>query len=360
MGVKLAITDITAVGGIPGITEVKLDDLNQRDEGRPSLDQLCAEVDALFSGGVDAVIGAQSSEASRKVIDKIVSAGVIMISPSNTSPMFSTYDDQGRYFRTSPSDIFQGAALASEVVYDGNRTAVAISPDDAYGNPLREVVTSALEQSGVRVLDSFSYDPSMENYGREVQRIKASEPEAIILISGGEGVRILQAMIEQGLAPQNARMYGTDGTLNDNLAQQVNSRAPSILAGMKGTKPPVGNAEFMTRLHQSAPTVRDFTYAAQAYDAVIITALAAAIAGTDDPSAVAQEINGVTKDGDKCASFKDCLDLVMAGTNIDYDGVSGPLEFTDSGEPCPARYLIVEFQHDGRLQPRGDLTPKVC
>ena len=37
--------------------------------------------------------------------------------------------------------------------------------------------------------------------------------------------------------------------------------------------------------------------------------------------------------------------------NIDYDGVSGPLEFNDAGEPCLVSYLVVEFKGDGRLDP---------
>jgi branched-chain amino acid transport system substrate-binding protein len=65
----------------------------------------------------------------------------------------------------------------------------------------------------------------------------------------------------------------------------------------------------------------------RAYDAVVITALAAAIAGTDLPAAIGKEINGVTRTGERCTSFVACMALVKEGKNIDYDGPSGSLEF---------------------------------
>jgi len=101
---------------------------------------------------------------------------------------------------------------------------------------------------------------------------------------------------------------------------------------------------------QANPGLQDFTYAAQAYDAVVITALAAGIAGTDAPAAIAEQVNSVTKSGEKCADFKGCMDLIKAGKDIDYDGVSGPLAFTDPGEPSSAAYVISEMQADGTVK----------
>jgi branched-chain amino acid transport system substrate-binding protein len=107
---------------------------------------------------------------------------------------------------------------------------------------------------------------------------------------------------------------------------------------------------------EAKPGIRDFTYAPQAYDAVTITALAAAIARTDAPTMIAQQINNVTKGGQKCPGFKECMDLIKAGIDIDYDGASGPLDFTNAGEPSSATYLVVQFQPDGSLTTTGTQT----
>ena len=82
---------------------------------------------------------------------------------------------------------------------------------------------------------------------------------------------------------------------------------------------------------------------------MMITALAAAIAGTDEPVAIAKEINGVTKAGERCTSFAAFLTLVKEHKNIDYDGASGSLEFADPGEPSSGTYVISEIQVDGTL-----------
>jgi branched-chain amino acid transport system substrate-binding protein len=90
--------DINDAGGISGIA-VKLDEANQRDEGSPSAGTASQSADALLAGGVDVIIGPATSAVAVKVIDKVVCAGVIMFSPSNASPVFTTYPDHGFYFR---------------------------------------------------------------------------------------------------------------------------------------------------------------------------------------------------------------------------------------------------------------------
>jgi branched-chain amino acid transport system substrate-binding protein len=105
------------------------------------------------------------------------------------------------------------------------------------------------------------------------------------------------------------------------------------------------------RLREANPGLRDLTYAAQAYDAAVITVLAAAVAGTDAPAAVAKQIDDVTRAGERCTSFAACMTLVEHGKSIAYDGPSGPLRLTDHGEPNSATYVINEIQADGTLKP---------
>jgi hypothetical protein len=65
---------------------------------------------------------------------------------------------------------------------------------------------------------------------------------------------------------------------------------------MKGTALSSGDEHFLTRLKQFYPSLQDCSCAAQAYDTVVIVALAAAVAGTDAPTVVAKEINGRDKE----------------------------------------------------------------
>jgi len=115
------------------------------------------------------------------------------------------------------------------------------------------------------------------------------------------------------------------------------------LIGMKGTTPLVDlGDEFKGRLMEIDPSLVDFNYAAESYDAAIILGLAVTEAKTDG-SAMAEKINGITRDGEKCTDFAACKKLIEAGTDIDYDGQSGPLEFSGNGEPTEASYGVLQF-----------------
>jgi ABC-type branched-subunit amino acid transport system substrate-binding protein len=118
---------------------------------------------------------------------------------------------------------------------------------------------------------------------------------------------------------------------------------------MKGTLPLVAlSDEFKGRLLEIDPALEDYSYAAETYDAVVVIALAVEVAKSDGIE-FASEINGVTRGGEKCTDYASCLELVKAGTDIDYDGVSGPLEFSGNGEPTQASYGVQVFGADNRI-----------
>jgi ABC-type branched-subunit amino acid transport system substrate-binding protein len=128
------------------------------------------------------------------------------------------------------------------------------------------------------------------------------------------------------------------------------------LQGMKGTTPKGADVSaWIPQVNdfwvaKGNAELTDFNYAAESYDAVITMALAVAKAGTDG-SAFANEIVGITVGGDKCTSFADCMAIIDAGGDPDYDGVSGPLDFNGNGEPLVGTYAVLQFGADNRLDP---------
>ena len=121
------------------------------------------------------------------------------------------------------------------------------------------------------------------------------------------------------------------------------------LEGFAGTTP-FGEItpEFIARLCEINPDLEDLNYATETYDTVMISALAAVQAG-DDGIAHAELINGITHDGEKCTTFADCVALIEAGTDIDYDGISGPLTFAGNGEPIVASYGLLKMGNNNRI-----------
>lgn len=144
---------------------------------------------------------------------------------------------------------------------------------------------------------------------------------------------------------------GTTATPDD--APSTNS-----LVGMLGSTPLVDlDDEFKDRLRQVDPALVDYNYAAESYDAAIVIGLAAEAAGTDG-SALAQRINDITRDGEKCTDFAPCQAILDVGGDPDYDGQSGPLEFSGNGEPTrELRHLAVRhrrLRRDRRVHRRRE------
>ncbi len=101
-------------------------------------------------------------------------------------------------------------------------------------------------------------------------------------------------------------------------------------------------------MDESDPNLEDYSYGPESYDSIVIIALAATAAG-DDGSAHASEIVNVTKGGEKCTTYADCVALLAAGTDIDYDGASGATDMSGNGEPLIGSYSILSYGPDNRI-----------
>jgi branched-chain amino acid transport system substrate-binding protein len=346
-GVELAVEDMNEAGGVLGEDVALL----PGDSGDGDGTVANQTVDRHLAAGADAIIGAAASGISLTVIDKITGAGVIQFSPANTAQTFTEYDDNGLYFRTSPSDILQGRVLAETIVADGGTNVAILSRSDDYGRGLAEVTEAAAIEAGAQA-QVFVYDQQAQNFDADVADAAAIGPDAVVLIGFDESARILTTMIENGIGPADVLVYGTDGNRSNDLATTVDPNDPAILTGMRGTSPASEAApEFIERLLEFNPDLTDTIYSGESYDAAIIIGLAAEVAGTDEPVAVAAEINDVTRpEGTVCTAFAECKELIEAGEEIDYDGVSGPLDFLEAGEIGAATYDIWEINAEGEAE----------
>ena len=309
-------------------------------------------VDGLLNDGVDAIIGAAASGVSLSVLDKVTGSEVAMCSGSNTAATFSTISDGGYYFRTAPSDVLQGPALADVITDDGASSVAIVFRNDEYGAGFAEVLAEGLESNGVTVAAQVSYDPNATSFDAEVAQVTGAEGgvDAVAIITFGEGAQLLQSMISAGAGPADIPVYVADGFKDTVNAVDVDPNNPAVLEGIRGTAPsaapPNGEATFLDRLEAFAPGTPTI-FSAHKHDCMVIYALASAVAGTDDASVWANEIIGVTSGGTKCSTFTECYGLVQAGEDIDYDGASGPLEFTDVGEPSGGVYDVYEYDAEG-------------
>lgn len=344
VGVELAVQEINAAGGFKGEHVV----LTRGDSGDSTTYIANQTVENHLTEGVDVIVGAASSDVSFRVIDTITGSGVIQFSPASTSPDLTRYDDKGLFFRTAPSDVLQGKVLADLILEEGHTKPFILARQDPYGEGLLKYTSEPLEEAGATP-SNVVYDPYVGDFTAGVDQAVLAEPDAIVLIGYSESEQIIKEMIAKGIGPSDIPLLLVDGNIGSALSTNF---TVGELAGVRGTLPSAElTTEFRERMLEVDPGLIDFSYGPESYDAVIITALAAEIAGTDFPPDVAAEINGVTRDGTICTGFGECRDLIAEGEDIDYEGVGGPYNFTEEGEPSEASFAIQKYGIDNQIDP---------
>lgn len=340
-GVDLAVKDINDAGGVLGkpVAQSKADS----GDGTPKIAP--GSVDKLLAAKADVVVGAASSSVSLSVIDKIVGAGVVMFSPANTSTAFDTYDDKNLYFRTAPSDVLQGNVLGNLVLKDGAKNVAIIARQEAYGEALADNTEKTIKDQGGTVAAKVLYSVDATSYTSEIQKIKDAKPDAVVVISFNEATKIVPGLEAAGIGPKDVKTYFVDG----NTADYSKDFPKGTLEGVKATYPGAQlKDDFKARLLETDPKLKDFTYGPESYDATMLTALAAEAAKSDDGVALSKKIQEVSEGGEKCTTYADCLALIKDGKDIDYDGVSGPVDMNETGSPSKATIGI--FQYDNNNQ----------
>ncbi len=327
-GVRLAEADIKAAGGDIQVTYA---------DSATSPETAPEAVNRLLSAGVHAIVGAGASGVSQSFIQALFDEKIPQCSPSNTSPSFSTQENAAYYFRTVPPDTAIAPILADLVVGDGHTRISLVARADDWGQSLLRELEKELEQVGAEY-DSILYDPAAISFDAEVAAVESYGPDAVINITFNEGVALIRHLLEAGYGPE--RQYLTNGLIDPGLANQVDPSNPNVIDGMRLLEPGA-DLEFNKRLE--AQTGGEIAYGASAYDCTIILALAAQIAGSTDGDALLDAVGKVTDGGTECTSYAQCSDLIREGEDIDYVGVSGPLNLDEVGDPTVATYIITTY-----------------
>ena len=336
-GVGLAIEDIVEAGG--NVRLLTGDTATDPDVAPETVNRLLGE-------GSHVIVGAAASGVSQSFIQTLYDAQIPQCSPSNTSPSFSTQENAGFYFRTVPPDQAVSPILAGIVAADGaTNVAIAARADD-WGNALSSLLAKSFTELGV-AYQIIAFDEDATSYDATVAAIEDMGADAVVLVTFSEGAQIIRGLLEAGIPPEV--MYGTDGIYDRNLADTVDPSNPNVLDGFVALTAGGGDV-FSERL--IARTGGDVAYGGQAYDCVVVLALAALAAGSNEGPAIIGQVQTITRGGQKCFSYAECAGLIAEGADIDYDGVSGPLELDDVGDPTFGRYIIAEFI-DGELTVTG-------
>ncbi|MDQ4503648.1 ABC transporter substrate-binding protein [Sinomonas sp. ASV322] len=341
-GVNLAVKQVNDAGGVLGHPI----EVIHRDSGDTTTDIATQSVTNLLGQGVSAIVGAASSGVSKTVINQITGAGVVQFSPANTSPDFSTWPSKGLYWRTAPSDVLQGRVLGNYMASCGAQTLGMVVLNDAYGTGLRDNVKKAFESAGGKVVDEELFNEGDSQFSSQVDKVVAAKPDAIAVISFDQAKQIIPLLAAKGVKP--TQMFFVDGNTSD-YSKDLN---PGTLTGARGTIPGTfAKDAFKAQLKTIDPSLKDYSYAGESWDAVNLIALAAEKAKSTKGTDIAAQFVAITHGSEKCSDFASCVTLIRQGKDIHYFGKSGPVSFAKNGDPQEAYIGIYKFDDKNVPQP---------
>lgn len=298
----------------------------------------------VTADNVAAIVGPDCSGVTIAVTNNVgVPNGVPIISSSATSPALTTIDDNGLFFRTSPSDARQGAVLA-EIVTERGIDSVAITfTNNDYGKGLTESFAAAFQALGGTVVLEVPHEDGKADYSAEVGVLAASGAENLVVFGyvdqGGRG--IIQASLDAGAFDQ---FIFADGMVGDALME-----VDGDLTGSFGTRPGTdsqGAATFL-EVATAGGVDGDGAFRGESYDAAALLVLAIQAGGSADRADIAANIMNVANapgeeifPGDLAKGLK----ILASGGQVNYQGATD-VEFNDVGEAAGS-YMELEIRGD--------------
>jgi branched-chain amino acid transport system substrate-binding protein len=303
-----------------------------------------AATNLVTGENVAAIMGADCSGVTIAIANNVaIPNGVVMVSPSATSPALTTIEDDGYFFRTAPSDARQGEVLANIVKEQGLDTVAITFTNNDYGKGLADSFAAAFQALGGTVAINAAHEDGKADYSAEVAALQASGAPALMVFGYVDqgGVGIVQASLDTGAFDQfffADGMYGQ--SLIDSVGDEINGAVIGTLAGTEGEA-----ADKFAAVAEAAGMDPTGTYVPESYDAAALISLAIAAAGGPDRTGIRDKMMEVANAPGEmiyAGELAKGLELAAAGTDIDYVGGTG-VELLGPGEAA-GTYRVYEIK----------------
>jgi branched-chain amino acid transport system substrate-binding protein len=342
---ELAIAEVSDSGALLGGTTV-----NAERGDSTCIDAAAATAAAerlVSSVGVSGIMGAMCSGATTAVLQNVaLPNGVVMISPSATSPALSTMEDDGLFFRTAPSDARQGEIIA-EVLMDRGVDSIALTyTNNDYGKGLSDSIQAAYEDMGGEVTIVAPHEDGKGDYSAEVASLAAAGGDVLVvagyLDQGGRG--IIQGAVDTGAFET---FLLPDGMVGQSIVDAIGPP----LNGSFGTNPG-GQSEGRAMFEEMAADAgfEPGVYAGEGYDAAALMLLAMQAAGSTDPQVYKEHVMDVANAPGETilpGELAKGLQILADGGDIDYEGASA-VELIGGGESA-GTFREIEIE-DGAIE----------
>jgi branched-chain amino acid transport system substrate-binding protein len=291
-----------------------------------------AAAEKLLADGVVAIMGADCSGVTGAIATNVaIPNGVVMISPSATSPGLTDLDDNGLFFRTAPSDA-RGGQILADITKDRKIKSVAITyTNNDYGKGLADVYEAAVKAHGIKVTAVASHEDGKADYTAEVSTLAAAGGDAVAVIGyldqGGKG--IIQGSLDSGAFDT---FILSDGMIGQSLIDAFGKDLSKSFGSLPGSTGK--GAGVFTKVASAGGIDSSGPYTGESYDAAALIVLAMQAGGSADRGSIAKNVMAVANSPGKKiypGELKKGLDLLAKGKAIDYEGATG-VTFTDVGE----------------------------
>jgi branched-chain amino acid transport system substrate-binding protein len=297
----------------------------------------------ITSDGVSAIVGADCSGVTTAILQNVAMAnGIVMISPSATSPALTTVEDNGLFFRTAPSDARQGKIVADILIERGFKTAAMTYTNNDYGKGLSDSIQANFTSAGGNITINAPHEDGKADYSTEVSALAQAGGEILIvagyLDQGGRG--IIQASLDNGAFDI---FYMPDGMIGDSLPEAIGSGLNGSIGDVPGTDSP-GAATFESMASEAG--FKSGPFAPESYDAAALIMMAMQKAGSTNSQEFKSHIESVANaPGEKIypGELGKALDLIASGKDVDYVGASA-VELVNGGESA-GNYREIEVQN---------------
>ena len=291
-----------------------------------------AAAEGVISQGVAAIMGADCSGVTGAIASNVaVPNGVVMISPSATSPGLTTLDDKGYFFRTAPSDA-RGGQILADITKDRKVKSVAITyTNNDYGKGLADVYEAAVKAHGIKVTTVLAHEEGKGDYSAEVATLASAGGDAVAVLGylDQAGAQIIQGSLDAGSFDV---FILSDGMIGDSLTDKFGKALNKSFGSLPGSTGK--GAGVFAKVASSAGIDSSGPYTGESYDAAALITLAMQAGGKADRATVQQNVMSVANaPGKKIypGELKKALDLLAKGKDINYEGATG-VELTDVGE----------------------------
>lgn len=287
----------------------------------------------ITSDGVDGIMGADCSGVTGAILNNVaVANGVVMISPSATSPGLSHNDneDNGLFFRTAPSDARQGVVMTQVLMEDGiNEVAVTYTNND-YGKGLADSFQAAFEAAGGTVTINAAHEDGKADYSAEVGALASAGGDRLVVAGyvdqGGSG--IVRAALDTGAFDT---FHFPDGMIGAKLKDNFGDEIEGSTGQHPGTDSE-GAAMFTEMVGGAFDATSPFT--PESYDAAALIMLAMQAADSKDSNDYKAKVMDVANaPGEQIfpGQLAKALQILKDGGEIDYVGATA-VELIGSGE----------------------------